>query len=269
MTARHTPVRLPIRRAARRPLTAPESGTAAPGGQHRGPRAGGTRTALLTVALPSAATLGVFGVAAATVDTGRPDTATPAAAPDALPDTPPDTPGAGAGPRADRGTGRTAVLPVDDRGPDTLRPDTLQPDTLQPDTLRPDGRYALPVGAPGLSASFGRSGPHWAARHTGIDFPVATGTPVRAATDGTVTTGWSAAYGHLAIVTAADGTETWYAHLSGYRVRSGAVRAGEVVARSGATGNTTGPHLHFEVRPGGGAPVDPLPWLLARGLDPR
>jgi murein DD-endopeptidase MepM/ murein hydrolase activator NlpD len=125
------------------------------------------------------------------------------------------------------------------------------------------------VAARGLGAGYGRAGAHWAARHTGIDFPVAAGTAVHAVTDGTVATGWTPAFGYLAIVRAPDGTETWYAHLRGYRVHPGPVRAGDVIATSGATGNATGPHLHVEVRPGGGPPVDPLPWLLAHGLDPR
>jgi murein DD-endopeptidase MepM/ murein hydrolase activator NlpD len=47
------------------------------------------------------------------------------------------------------------------------------------------------------------------------------------------------------------------------------VKAGDVIAYSGDTGNSTGPHLHFEVHPNGGAAIDPLPWLLAHGLDPR
>jgi murein DD-endopeptidase MepM/ murein hydrolase activator NlpD len=92
---------------------------------------------------------------------------------------------------------------------------------------------------------------------------------VRAATDGTVHTQWNPWYGNMAVVTAPDGTQTLYCHLSGTRVRSGAVRAGTVIAYSGNTGNTTGPHLHFEVRPAGGEPIDPLPWLLRHGVDPR
>jgi murein DD-endopeptidase MepM/ murein hydrolase activator NlpD len=89
-----------------------------------------------------------------------------------------------------------------------------------------------------------------------------------AATDGTVRTQWNSAYGNMAIVTMADGTETWYCHLSSTKIRSGPVKAGDVIAYSGNSGNSTGPHLHFEVRPGGGAAIDPLPWLRSHGLDP-
>jgi murein DD-endopeptidase MepM/ murein hydrolase activator NlpD len=133
--------------------------------------------------------------------------------------------------------------------------------------LRP--KYVLPVTQRGLSAYFGQAGVNWMSVHTGIDFPVSYGTTVMAATDGTVRTQWNSAYGNMMIVTAKDGTETWYCHLSSYRVASGTtVKAGEPIAYSGNSGNSTGPHLHFEVRPGGGAPINPLPWLRSHGLDP-
>ena len=73
----------------------------------------------------------------------------------------------------------------------------------------------------GLSAYFGQAGVNWMSVHTGIDFPVSYGTPVMAATDGTVRTQWNSAYGNMAIVTAPDGTETWYCHLSSTKIRSG------------------------------------------------
>jgi murein DD-endopeptidase MepM/ murein hydrolase activator NlpD len=133
--------------------------------------------------------------------------------------------------------------------------------------LRP--KFALPVVQQGLSAYFGQAGVNWMSVHTGIDFPVSYGTPVMAATDGTVRTQWNSAYGNMMIVTAMDGTETWYCHLSTYKLPSGtAVKAGDQIAFSGNSGNSTGPHLHFEVRPAGGAAIDPLPWLRSHGLDP-
>jgi murein DD-endopeptidase MepM/ murein hydrolase activator NlpD len=135
------------------------------------------------------------------------------------------------------------------------------------EALRP--KFFLPVAQQGLSAYFGQAGVNWMSVHTGIDFPVGYGTPVRAATDGTVRTQWNPSYGNMAIVTSADGTETWYCHLSTTRIRSGSVKAGDVIAYSGNSGNSTGPHLHFEVHPGGDAAIDPLNWLLAKGLDPR
>jgi len=133
--------------------------------------------------------------------------------------------------------------------------------------LRP--KYALPVAQRGLSAYFGQAGINWMSQHTGIDFPVSYGTTVMAATDGTVRTQWNSAYGNMLILTSKDGTETWYCHLSTYRVPSGTtVKAGDPIAYSGNSGNSTGPHLHFEVRPAGGSAIDPLPWLRSHGLNP-
>jgi murein DD-endopeptidase MepM/ murein hydrolase activator NlpD len=67
----------------------------------------------------------------------------------------------------------------------------------------------------------------------------------------------------------ADGTVTSYAHMSAFSVSVGAkVAAGDQVGAIGVTGNTTGPHVHFEVCPGGGAPIDPEPWLRAHGVNP-
>jgi murein DD-endopeptidase MepM/ murein hydrolase activator NlpD len=135
------------------------------------------------------------------------------------------------------------------------------------EALRP--KFALPVTDRGLSASYGQAGVNWMSLHTGIDFPVSYGTPVLAATDGTVSTRWGGAYGNMVVVTAADGTETWYCHLSSAKIRSGTVKAGDTIAYSGNSGNSTGPHLHFEVHPGGGGAIDPVGWLLSKGLDPR
>ena len=134
------------------------------------------------------------------------------------------------------------------------------------EALRP--KFFVPVEQRGLSAYFGDSGVNWMSTHTGIDFPVAYGTPVMAATDGYVSTQWHPSYGNLTIVTAEDGTQTWYAHLSSSVYTSGYVQAGTVIAYSGNSGNSTGPHLHFEVRPGGGSAVDPLAWLREHGLEP-
>ncbi|MFD5343939.1 M23 family metallopeptidase, partial [Streptomyces anulatus] len=126
----------------------------------------------------------------------------------------------------------------------------------------------VPLNQTGQSAKSGPGGLNGLTVHTGYDFPVTYGTPVMAATDGTVRTQLNSAYGVMAIVTAADGTETWYCHLSSTKIRSGPVKAGDVIAYSGNSGNSTGPHLHFEVRPGGGSAIDPLAWLRSKGVDP-
>jgi murein DD-endopeptidase MepM/ murein hydrolase activator NlpD len=81
-----------------------------------------------------------------------------------------------------------------------------------------------------------------------------------------VSAGWDGAYGLVVRVAHADGTQTWYAHLSEIVRSEGAVHVGEVIGRVGQSGNATGPHLHFEVHPGGGDPVDPLAWLADVGV---
>ena len=106
--------------------------------------------------------------------------------------------------------------------------------------------------------------------HTGVDFPVPTGTTVRAVGEGTVVAaGWGGSYGYQVVVRHPDGMYSQYAHLSAITVHSGQrVSAGQRLGRSGSTGNSTGPHLHFEMRtgPGFGTDVDPLAYLRARGV---
>jgi murein DD-endopeptidase MepM/ murein hydrolase activator NlpD len=127
----------------------------------------------------------------------------------------------------------------------------------------------LPVKDYNLSAHYGQSARYWAHLHTGLDFAADTGTPVYAVGQGTITSaGWSGAYGYRIVETLPDGTEIWYCHLSSIIKGSGAVGSGQQIGKVGATGNVTGPHLHLEVRPGGGAPVDPETWLQQRGLNP-
>ncbi|MFI6153950.1 M23 family metallopeptidase [Kitasatospora sp. NPDC051170] len=127
----------------------------------------------------------------------------------------------------------------------------------------------LPVSDYRLSAHYGQSARYWAHLHTGLDFAADTGTPVMAIGQGTITSaGWSGSYGYRIVETLPDGTEIWYCHLSSIIKGSGSVTGGQQIGKVGATGNVTGPHLHLEVRPGGGAPVDPETWLEQRGLTP-
>ena len=99
--------------------------------------------------------------------------------------------------------------------------------------------------------------------HAGLDIGAPSGTLVYAAVSGTVTSsGWNVfGYGNLLIVRGARGRDYYYAHNSSLLVRVGqTVRQGQPIARVGNTGNSTGPHLHFEVR-GGGALVNPMAFL--------
>ena len=122
----------------------------------------------------------------------------------------------------------------------------------------PETGFAWPVNAR-ITSAFGM---RWGRMHQGIDLGVSTGTPVRAAADGVVkSAGWSGGYGRLLVIDHGGGWETYYAHLSEFRVAKGdIVRKGQVVARSGNTGRTTGPHLHFEIRRDN-KPLDPLRFL--------
>ncbi|WP_089099348.1 M23 family metallopeptidase [Streptomyces hyaluromycini] len=234
------------------------------------------RSALLTVAVPSVCVMGVAGIAAASVgsltDDGKDTTASasdaqsvkPSAANSKL-DAQLRTLSAGADDFADRAS-RTQER-IDLKAQQESEKKKAAAEAARKERLRP--KYVLPVTQRGLSAYFGQAGVNWMSVHTGIDFPVSYGTTVMAATDGVVSTKWNSAYGNMMIVTAKDGTETWYCHLSSYRVAAGTtVKAGDPIAYSGNSGNSTGPHLHFEVRPAGGAAIDPLPWLRSHGLDP-
>ncbi|MGX1548729.1 M23 family metallopeptidase [Streptomyces adustus] len=121
-----------------------------------------------------------------------------------------------------------------------------------------------------LSAGYAAPGGHWRHRHTGQDFAVPTGTPVHAVGPGTVVlVSCGDGFGNQVVLRHRDGYFTQYAHLSRIDVRPGQrVAAGQYLAASGATGNATGPHLHFEVRvtPYLGSAVSPLPWLRRHGV---
>ncbi len=130
--------------------------------------------------------------------------------------------------------------------------------------------YVAPISAP-LGTAYGVAGSMWSSgHHTGADFSAATGTPVKAITSGTVVSaGWGGAYGNEVVVRHADGRYSQYAHLSSLSVSSGqTVSAGQQVGLSGATGNVTGPHLHFEVRtgPSYGSDINPVAYLRAHGV---
>ncbi len=114
-----------------------------------------------------------------------------------------------------------------------------------------------------LTSRFGR---RWGRMHKGIDIAGPVGTPINAAADGTViAAGWnSGGYGNLVEVRHSDGTTTRYGHNSRLSVSIGqTVRQGQQVAEMGSTGHSTGPHLHFEIRPSGGNAVNPIAHLPA------
>lgn len=130
-------------------------------------------------------------------------------------------------------------------------------------------KWVLPLDGYRLTATFGEYG-LWSSYHTGLDFAAPSGTPLRAVTNAVVTSaGSDGAYGNKTVLTLEDGTELWYCHQSAFDVSVGdTVRAGEVIGYVGSTGHVTGPHLHLEVRPGGGDPVDPDAALRQHGVTP-
>jgi murein DD-endopeptidase MepM/ murein hydrolase activator NlpD len=106
----------------------------------------------------------------------------------------------------------------------------------------------------------------WGRMHCGIDLAGPYGSPIRSVGDGVVIeAGQESGYGNIVKVRLEDGTVTYYAHLSKILVWSGPVKAGDIIAKEGNTGHSTGPHLHFEVRIND-RPINPIPWLAKRGI---
>ncbi|MFD8984241.1 peptidoglycan DD-metalloendopeptidase family protein [Streptomyces sp. NPDC059564] len=130
--------------------------------------------------------------------------------------------------------------------------------------------FVAPVSG-GTSTPYHQSGSMWSSGyHTGVDFVASTGTTVKAVGAGTVVSaGWGGAYGNEVIIKHADGKYSQYGHLSQLSVSVGqSVTAGQRIGLSGATGNVTGPHLHFEIRtgPAYGSDIDPLAYLRSKGV---
>lgn len=105
--------------------------------------------------------------------------------------------------------------------------------------------------------------------HDGVDVAAPTGTTIKSAAAGKVAyAGWADGYGNLVEVEHADGRTTRYGHCQSLKVKAGqTVKAGQAIATVGSTGNSTGPHLHFEVISAGGRAVDPMK-MVALGNDP-
>jgi murein DD-endopeptidase MepM/ murein hydrolase activator NlpD len=135
--------------------------------------------------------------------------------------------------------------------------------------------WVKPVKKYTKSASFAQAGGMWQSTHSGQDFAVPSGTQVVAAHGGTVVkaggngAGDGPAYGNAIVIKHGNGTYTQYAHLSRIDVKIGQiVKTGQNIAKSGNTGNSSGPHLHFEIRKSAnyGTAIDPVAFLRAKGL---
>ncbi|MER6473998.1 M23 family metallopeptidase [Streptomyces collinus] len=132
--------------------------------------------------------------------------------------------------------------------------------------------FVIPIAGSYVSTGYQASSSLWSSgSHTGIDFHAASGTSVHAVGSGTVvSTGWGGAYGNQIVIRMADGMYTQYGHLSSIGVSVGQkVVPGQQIGLSGATGNVTGPHLHFEARttPEYGSDVDPVAYLRKHGVN--
>ncbi|GGT23870.1 transglycosylase family protein [Streptomyces chromofuscus] len=132
------------------------------------------------------------------------------------------------------------------------------------------GALVAPVSGP-LGTAYRATGSSWSkGYHTGVDFPAPTGSSVKAVGPGRVVdAGWGGSFGYQVVIRHTDGRYSQYAHLSAISVKAGqSVSAGQRIGRVGSTGNSSGPHLHFEVRtgPGFGTDVDPLAYLRAGGV---
>lgn len=125
--------------------------------------------------------------------------------------------------------------------------------------------WVRPLDSGSLSSGFGQ---RWGRMHSGLDYSVPVGTPLKAMNDGTVVgAGPMSGYGNYIDIEFEDGTVSRYGHLNSVSASTGQqVSAGDVVALSGNTGQSTGPHLHLEIHPGGGEPIDPAGWLAERGI---
>jgi murein DD-endopeptidase MepM/ murein hydrolase activator NlpD len=133
------------------------------------------------------------------------------------------------------------------------------------------GGFTLPVAGATIGTAYHVAGSMWSSGyHTGVDFVVPTGTSLKAVGAGTVVSaGWGGAYGNQVVIQLADGYYAQYAHLSQLSVSAGqSVTAGQQIGLSGATGNVTGPHLHFEIRttPDYGSDLDPVAYLRSKGV---
>ncbi|MCG7206245.1 MULTISPECIES: M23 family metallopeptidase [Streptomyces] len=132
--------------------------------------------------------------------------------------------------------------------------------------------FVAPISGSYVSTGYKTGGSLWSSgSHTGIDFHAASGTVVHAVGTGTVvSTGWGGAYGNQIVIKMADGMYTQYGHLSSIGVSVGQrVTPGQQIGLSGSTGNTTGPHLHFEARTTAeyGSDVDPVAYLRKHGVN--
>ncbi|MFJ5617826.1 M23 family metallopeptidase [Micromonospora sp. NPDC093243] len=229
----------------------------------------GRRARLLVVGAVAALGIGVAGVAVAT--TGDDHTPAPVSL-DAQAR-------AEAAARADRSVRESSAAatpsvtpssptPSPSAASPSAKPATAKPKPKPKKTAKPKPAWVIPMKGAEITSCFG---PRWGTQHAGIDFAMPAGTPIHAAAAGTVVKAGDAGdgYGNSVFIDHGNGYLTHYAHQSRLVVSVGdKVGVGEVIGYEGSTGDSTGPHLHFEVHQGQmWSQIDPAPFLRARGID--
>lgn len=128
--------------------------------------------------------------------------------------------------------------------------------------------WVLPVAGYHLTGRFGASSEVWSSTHTGLDFAASEGAEIRSIGPGVVTeAAYDGAFGNKTVVRLDDGMVLWYCHQGDFGVELGErVAPGDLIGYVGSTGSVTGPHLHLEVHPSDGEPIDPESWLAEHDL---
>ena len=128
-----------------------------------------------------------------------------------------------------------------------------------------DGRTVVTPATGTFTSGYGE---RWGAMHRGIDIANSLGSPIYAAMDGTViNAGPAQGFGNWVVIKHDGGEVSVYGHMTHYNVAVGQrVRAGEQIAQIGSEGQSTGPHLHFEIKPDGVSQVDPVGWFAQQGI---
>jgi murein DD-endopeptidase MepM/ murein hydrolase activator NlpD len=229
------------------------------GGQHRKQPTSAAKGRLLISAMAAGAAAAAAHTATSRADTPKTDTVLAANA-SALT--------GGAGSNTTRGVQVIAVRPAANsvvHNEELAKGVAFANERAQREARLQQPLYAMPTRGI-FTSNFGY---RWGVLHAGIDLANAIGTPILAVSDGVVIdAGPTAGYGMWVKLHHADGTVTLYGHVNTTLVSVGErVMAGDQIATMGNRGNSTGPHLHFEVLLGGTERVDPVPWLAKRGLN--
>jgi murein DD-endopeptidase MepM/ murein hydrolase activator NlpD len=249
----------PTERRLARPHATDVVGVARRGGQHRKQPTSAARGRLLISAMAAGAAAAAAHTATSHADTPKTDAVLTANASSLT--------GAAGGTDTVRGPQVIAVQPAATaalHNQELAKGVAFANDRAEREARLSQPLYVMPT--KGIFTS--NFGYRWGVLHAGIDLANSIGTPIYAVSDGVVIdAGPTAGYGMWVKLRHADGTVTLYGHVNTTLVSVGErVMAGDQIATMGNRGNSTGPHLHFEVLQGGSERIDPVPWLAKRGL---